>query len=310
MSRNSALATCIPTLEIFRPNDPGPFHLAADIDRIISRGKLGRDRFGGVGLGAEMIVSHWYVGATVALAMDPDTGEGILSTFETGSAREFSLLSPVEVCWTMLTITDSRLLGYVSAIQHHALYPSDLAFSLPYELLYSVDFKSTDGGTLFAITTESAQVRCFMAKRPTAKGTMKDSGVPDELMACAKQIVVAAAQYHLKSCSDPENRQRLEGVMNGEASREGNGDLVAWIVNPELPGPDLSLFLPRASGPVDGTGVSQTALEDVGTSPHAVTESPDGWYADPWGRHEYRYFESQAWTQHVSDGGVPSIDPG
>jgi hypothetical protein len=40
------------------------------------------------------------------------------------------------------------------------------------------------------------------------------------------------------------------------------------------------------------------------TQPNA----PAGWYPDPTGRHESRYFNGQ-WTQHVSTRGVTSIDP-
>lgn len=36
--------------------------------------------------------------------------------------------------------------------------------------------------------------------------------------------------------------------------------------------------------------------------------TPAGWYPDPTGRHESRYFNGQ-WTQHVSSRGVNSIDP-
>ena len=39
-------------------------------------------------------------------------------------------------------------------------------------------------------------------------------------------------------------------------------------------------------------------------------ESPAaGWYADPRGRHEYRYWDGTAWTGFVSDGGAQSQDP-
>jgi DNA-binding XRE family transcriptional regulator len=34
-----------------------------------------------------------------------------------------------------------------------------------------------------------------------------------------------------------------------------------------------------------------------------------GWHADPWGRHEVRYFDGNAWTEHVSDAGQVGTDP-
>jgi uncharacterized protein YxjI len=40
-----------------------------------------------------------------------------------------------------------------------------------------------------------------------------------------------------------------------------------------------------------------------------TTGAPAGWYADPFGRHEVRYYDGQQWTEHVSSHGRPSVDP-
>jgi uncharacterized protein YxjI len=44
-----------------------------------------------------------------------------------------------------------------------------------------------------------------------------------------------------------------------------------------------------------------------------VTEAPEdgapGWYPDPWGKHEHRYFDGDAWTDHVASHGRQSEDP-
>ncbi len=34
-----------------------------------------------------------------------------------------------------------------------------------------------------------------------------------------------------------------------------------------------------------------------------------GWYSDPLGRHEYRYWGGGAWTEHVADRGIAGKDP-
>jgi hypothetical protein len=36
---------------------------------------------------------------------------------------------------------------------------------------------------------------------------------------------------------------------------------------------------------------------------------PAGWYTDPVGRHEYRYWDGTDWKPEVSDGGVAAVDP-
>ncbi|HEY3721929.1 MAG TPA: DUF2510 domain-containing protein [Acidimicrobiia bacterium] len=47
-------------------------------------------------------------------------------------------------------------------------------------------------------------------------------------------------------------------------------------------------------------------MEDETTS--ASGQAP-GWDADPYRRHELRYWDGDAWTEHVSDRGVTAVDP-
>jgi hypothetical protein len=44
-----------------------------------------------------------------------------------------------------------------------------------------------------------------------------------------------------------------------------------------------------------------TAGTESGTAP--------GWFADPFFKHEQRYWSGTAWTEHVTDDGVPGTDP-
>ncbi|MDQ1425603.1 MAG: hypothetical protein QOD72_3101 [Acidimicrobiaceae bacterium] len=37
--------------------------------------------------------------------------------------------------------------------------------------------------------------------------------------------------------------------------------------------------------------------------------TPANWFPDPKGRHQHRYWDGVAWTDHVSDNGITSIDP-
>src|SRR5688500_1038233 len=43
-------------------------------------------------------------------------------------------------------------------------------------------------------------------------------------------------------------------------------------------------------------------------SPGAGAPAP-GWHADPFGRHQGRYWDGSAWTEHVDDAGQQSVDP-
>ncbi len=47
------------------------------------------------------------------------------------------------------------------------------------------------------------------------------------------------------------------------------------------------------SGPAGDTGVGM----------------PPGWFRDPFVRHGERYWSGVAWTEHVTDDGIPGLDP-
>jgi DNA polymerase III subunit epsilon len=58
---------------------------------------------------------------------------------------------------------------------------------------------------------------------------------------------------------------------------------------------------------ITGTGTAER-LRETDTLP--APAAPAGWYADPTGRHVYRYWNSTAWTEHVSPGnGTRFTDP-
>ena len=62
--------------------------------------------------------------------------------------------------------------------------------------------------------------------------------------------------------------------------------------------------------PGTGTAGSQAPYGQAPQAPPPPVENPPfGWYEDPSGRHEKRYWDGTRWTEHVSDGEVRSSDP-
>jgi hypothetical protein len=41
----------------------------------------------------------------------------------------------------------------------------------------------------------------------------------------------------------------------------------------------------------------------------ATSTTPPGWQPDPTGRNQYRYWDGNAWSAHVSNAGVQATDP-
>ena len=66
------------------------------------------------------------------------------------------------------------------------------------------------------------------------------------------------------------------------------------------PGPGRE-FTSSGPAPVAGAPVTQPTPGFTGTA--------SGWFVDPFVRHEQRYWSGTAWTEHVLDGGTPSLDP-
>jgi putative membrane protein len=62
----------------------------------------------------------------------------------------------------------------------------------------------------------------------------------------------------------------------------------------------------------DLTVLSRAARAREAAAPRsfpAAAVAPGGWFADPSGRHQLRYFDGTIWTVHVSDDGVTGVDP-
>ncbi|MGH9081251.1 MAG: DUF2510 domain-containing protein [Acidimicrobiales bacterium] len=69
--------------------------------------------------------------------------------------------------------------------------------------------------------------------------------------------------------------------------------------------PPVSSFTSSRPGPP--TGSTATSVSPSG--PSAGSGLSPGWFRDPTGRHEQRYWSGTDWTDHVVDDGVPGTDP-
>ena len=58
-----------------------------------------------------------------------------------------------------------------------------------------------------------------------------------------------------------------------------------------------------------GETASPVGGQSAAPPPPATAAPAAGWLPDPNGRHQHRYFDGQAWTDHVADNGRESTDP-
>ncbi len=68
--------------------------------------------------------------------------------------------------------------------------------------------------------------------------------------------------------------------------------------------------LPRPASPYTRAWVAPHArVGPVAVIPPSAVATPPGWYPDPVGGHQFRYWDGRNWSEHVSDDGVPGVDP-
>jgi hypothetical protein len=64
----------------------------------------------------------------------------------------------------------------------------------------------------------------------------------------------------------------------------------------------------RRRDPIDSSRTLRGVAAPVGQLP-LPSPTPPGWYPDPVGQHEYRYWDGSQWTPHVLHRGEQSFDP-
>jgi len=69
------------------------------------------------------------------------------------------------------------------------------------------------------------------------------------------------------------------------------------------------LARPGQSSATPGRAATPGSVDPMAAWAPVPSLPPFGWYEDPAGRHEQRYWDGRLWSEHVKDDGVRSIDP-
>lgn len=127
---------------------------------------------------------------------------------------------------------------------------------------------------------------------------------------------VSVSSYEASNLSDELQRLSGEGWTVVSIVNAGS-DIVAYLSRQASGAPHEPAAAPAAEQPVEeggvGWGMQPTASETTASTEPSSTASsaaaPAGWYADPSGRFELRYWNGDKWTEHVSRAGQQSTDP-
>jgi len=154
------------------------------------------------------------------------------------------------------------------------------------------------------------------------RGAMTEHGVPDTAPAADVGGPAPVPEIRIPSgigrSYNPRQRTSLEeepldgsGTPAATATRAAGGPTgptaTAGAIAPTLAAPRVGtsspeIFRPRPQtvAPIAGSGMTATAT---------LARIAPRWMNDPTGRHQYRYWDGENWTENVYDAGVESRDP-
>jgi hypothetical protein len=101
----------------------------------------------------------------------------------------------------------------------------------------------------------------------------------------------------------------------GLAWPEKIGNIMQWLGGAAVAGAVALLalraqtLLPATVRPAPAAAPTATTTAPVASAPPTAPPVAPGWAADPYGRHQWRYWDGGRWTDQVADGSTQSTDP-
>jgi Protein of unknown function (DUF2510) len=208
----------------------------------------------------------------------------------------------------------------------------------PSALATKLTAKAADGWSVVAIVPTGGDVTAFVSRE---KSGADDSSKPADTSEPAKAKVedeasslVLPAKSEAAAESDTEPKPESKPDPKPEPVSEPSG----WAIAPEPATPSAepsspqpavtvqpgSSYQPGGAPSFEPTAAAvPAAASPAAASPAAATPAPAaatpdpapapavpaGWYADPAGRFELRYWDGSTWTEHVSRSGQQFTDP-
>ena len=124
---------------------------------------------------------------------------------------------------------------------------------------------------------------------------------------------------YLQRESDGESADHESATESDSGSDESDDssavdEPAGWATAPEDESPEIAagdatavIAVTEATAAADEAAAEEVAAAERVAEPESTV--PAGWYADPSGRFELRYWDGSAWTEHVSRAGQQYTDP-
>ncbi|MEO5902172.1 MAG: DUF2510 domain-containing protein [Ilumatobacteraceae bacterium] len=161
------------------------------------------------------------------------------------------------------------------------------------QLAVKLTEKSAEGWDVVGIVNTSTEVTAFLS-REAGSGT-SSSTTPASSVSTSSTDPASGSTSSYASSSTPA------------AAAEPSG----WGTAPAASTTPSYTSTPAATPAADPSGgySSQSAPAAAQPAAAATPAVPAGWYADPAGRFDLRYWDGSTWTEHVSRAGQQFTDP-
>jgi Protein of unknown function (DUF2510) len=173
----------------------------------------------------------------------------------------------------------------------------------PSALAVKLNDKSAEGWSVVSIVSTGGDVTAFLSRESTGEAASEpESFAPISEPASASPL----ASYEPMVPESPEAPAPTTNTVSEPAG---------WAVAPEPSSPSPAIDPAPAYTPAPTTTYSPTPASTYSPAPvaspaaSASSAVPAGWYADPAGRFELRYWDGGTWTEHVSRAGQQFTDP-
>jgi hypothetical protein len=160
----------------------------------------------------------------------------------------------------------------------------------PSALATKLTEKSSEGWSVVSIVSTGGDVTAFLSKESTGDSTPE----PESFEPIAEPVPDNTSVY--QPVPEPAAEPATEPAV-----AEPSG----WAVAPEPAAPAPAV----EPSPVYTPAPTYTPAPAPAPAPAAAPAVPAGWYADPAGRFELRYWDGGTWTEHVSRAGQQFTDP-
>jgi hypothetical protein len=191
-------------------------------------------------------------------------------------------------------------------------------------LVGKLNEKASDGWEVVSIVPTGGEVTAFLKRSAAAGSDGQAAAATGPEMEAAALAVVAPVSEPAGWASEPSTTAADDAGAStesawaaGAAGAAGAAAVEDTVAEPEAPAvPEAVAIVEPEPTPVPAPTPAtepEPSYAAAASAPAAAAASvpttPAGWYPDPSGRYEMRYWDGDKWTEHVSRQGQTYTDP-